>query len=274
MSSSPQLEDGYTRIANELLEDIAGFGFTQRQLSVLLAIIRKTYGYGKKKDDMSASQLGEVCNMARSHVTATLGQLAAMNVITKHPGRYGCVVGIQKESGKWLGLPAKPLTAEHDEDADLPVDTQQASSTSSVQCTDSAPVPNQCADSTNSVQVDSTNLVHTKENLPKETRQKKVASGEVSFDDWITKCQAEGIKPIPEGHAVFTYAEKISLPEEYVSLAWQKFKQRYSGNSKKYKAWGTVFNTAVKENWFSLWRNKDGDWVLTTAGIQLQKEVA
>ncbi|WP_374993057.1 replication protein, partial [Burkholderia multivorans] len=53
MKPSPQIEDGYTRIANELYEAILGFGFTQRQLLVLLTVLRKTYGYGKKEDDMS-----------------------------------------------------------------------------------------------------------------------------------------------------------------------------------------------------------------------------
>ena len=97
----PQLEDGYIRIANELFDAILRFRFTLKQQSVLLAVARKTYGYGKKSDDVSASQVGEMCGMSRNHVTETLNELAAMNVITKAPGKYGCVIGINKRHEGW-----------------------------------------------------------------------------------------------------------------------------------------------------------------------------
>ncbi|HGU6418316.1 TPA: replication protein, partial [Escherichia coli] len=38
------LDDGYTRIANELLEAVMLTGLTQHQLLVFLAVMRKTYG--------------------------------------------------------------------------------------------------------------------------------------------------------------------------------------------------------------------------------------
>lgn len=38
------LDDGYTRIANELLEAVMAADLTARQLKVVLAVIRKTYG--------------------------------------------------------------------------------------------------------------------------------------------------------------------------------------------------------------------------------------
>lgn len=100
-SSGPQLEDGHIRIANELFDAILRFRFTLKQQSVVLAIMRKTYGYGKKADDMSASQIGEACGMSRNHVTETLNELAAMNVITKSAGNYGCVIGINKLYKEW-----------------------------------------------------------------------------------------------------------------------------------------------------------------------------
>lgn len=100
-STGPQLEDGYIRIANELFDAILHFRFTLKQQSVLLAIVRKTYGYGKKADDVSAAQIGELCGMSRNHVTETLNELASMNVINKTPGKYGCVIGINKRHTGW-----------------------------------------------------------------------------------------------------------------------------------------------------------------------------
>ncbi|MFM0724816.1 replication protein [Paraburkholderia strydomiana] len=57
MSASPQVEDGHIKIANELYDAVLNYPFTARQLKVLLAIVRKTYGFNKKRDDVSASQI-------------------------------------------------------------------------------------------------------------------------------------------------------------------------------------------------------------------------
>jgi len=51
--ASPQLEKGHTRIANELLEEITIYPFTKAQLKVILVVIRKTYGWRKKKAQIS-----------------------------------------------------------------------------------------------------------------------------------------------------------------------------------------------------------------------------
>ena len=95
---SPQLEEGHIKIANELFEAIMAFPFKQTTLRVLLAVLRKTYGYGKKEDDLSASQLGALLgDMKRQHITTALNELAAMGVISKRPGKYGSLVGINKD---------------------------------------------------------------------------------------------------------------------------------------------------------------------------------
>lgn len=153
---SPQLEDGHIRIANELFDVVWGLPFSHRQHKVIFAIIRKTYGYGKKEDDVSASQIGEFCRMSRTHVTSTLNQLAEMGVITKKPGAYGSIVGINKHYSQWRLASTKSVQA-----------YQSGTSTESVQG-----VPNRVFASTKSVQVDSTESVHTKDNLPKDNLQK------------------------------------------------------------------------------------------------------
>ena len=66
-----------------------------------MTVIRKTYGYNKKRDDMSASQIADVCGLARPHVVKTLGELAEMNVIFKQSGKFGTVVEINKQYRSW-----------------------------------------------------------------------------------------------------------------------------------------------------------------------------
>lgn len=163
---SPQMEHGYVRIANELLDAILAYPFTARQMKVVMAIVRKTYGYQKLVDDVSASQLAAVCGLQRTHVTATLNELASMNIITKVPGTYGSVVGINKHYRDWgnrVGRCSRvPASAES-------VQVYQiGTSTKTVQG-----VPNRSSASTESVQVGSTKSVHTKDNLPKDNQQKK-----------------------------------------------------------------------------------------------------
>ncbi|EIQ33405.1 phage replication O protein [Shigella flexneri K-404] len=43
-----ELEDGYTRTANTLLEAAMLSGLTLHQLLIVMAVWRKTYGYNKK----------------------------------------------------------------------------------------------------------------------------------------------------------------------------------------------------------------------------------
>jgi phage replication O-like protein O len=102
--ATPQLEDGYVRIANELFDAILSFKFTYRQLNVLLAVIRKTYGYGKKTDDISASQIGAMCGMPRPHVASTLVELEQLNVLTRERGKYGTITAINKNYREWVRL--------------------------------------------------------------------------------------------------------------------------------------------------------------------------
>lgn len=232
--NSPQVEDGYIRIANSLLEAILAFGFTQRELLVLMAIMRKTYGYNKKADDMSASQIAALCNMARSHVTATLGSLASRNVITKSAGRFGSVIGIQKNHRLWISQDLFKGGFADTNSVQGGTDSVQVDGTDSVQGgdsdeneedftsdassfaleaaplldsdgtksvrpgTESVHVPIRCATGTDSVQVGGTDSVHTKDNLPKDTKQKTTTTS--SGDD---------VKLCPVGSLINLYHELL-----------------------------------------------------------------
>ena len=67
--ANPQIEDGYTKIANELLEAFSKHNFSAYETRVLMAIIRKTYGWNKKSDFISVSQNQEIKDMDRRHVS-------------------------------------------------------------------------------------------------------------------------------------------------------------------------------------------------------------
>ena len=79
--ASPQLENGYTRVANELLEAISRFPFNGSQLRLLLFLIRKTYGFQKKADAISISQWQGGTGLNRRTIIRELKNLESMNVI-------------------------------------------------------------------------------------------------------------------------------------------------------------------------------------------------
>jgi phage replication O-like protein O len=105
-----QLEDGYTRFANELLEALLTARLSSRQWAVLIALARKTYGFNKKEDDIGLSQLAELTGLAKSHVSVTVRELEDRRIINRRQGKYGHVMGINKSHKTWVGV-TKTVTA-------------------------------------------------------------------------------------------------------------------------------------------------------------------
>ena len=174
---SPQTDEGFVRIANELMDAVLSAGFSQRQLLVLLAIIRKTYGYNKKEDDMSAQQIGKLCNMGRQHVTTILNQLADMNVIHKRPGKYGCIIGIQKNYSAW-DVSAQTDLKQTKKDIKKPATLSLiGTSTKSGHLSQIG-----TGDSTKSGQVDSPESGHTIDNLPKDNLNRQYICAPALFE--------------------------------------------------------------------------------------------
>lgn len=114
----PQLENGYIRIANELLEEFIKYGFSSRQWSVIMAIARMTYGYNKKSDALSGWQISKITGIDRSHVSKTLSELISLNIVNKlEQGRisHGVFVNeisINKNYETWLTVAKRVTVAE------------------------------------------------------------------------------------------------------------------------------------------------------------------
>lgn len=94
------------------------------------------------------------------------------------------------------------------------------------------------------------------------------ASRRITFDAWVGKIREAGEKPIPDDHAVIQYARDAGIPHEFLAVGWEHFKERYSGDSKKYIDWRKVFHNAVRENWFKIWWHDGETYRLTTVGQQ------
>lgn len=81
--ANPQKENGYTPIANEIIEALAKFPFNGAQLRLVLFLLRKTYGFQKKADKISISQFEKGTDLNKRTIQRELDNLEAMNVITR-----------------------------------------------------------------------------------------------------------------------------------------------------------------------------------------------
>ncbi len=95
------LEDGYTRIANELLEAVMLAGLTQHQLLVFMAVMRKTYGFNKKSDWVSNDQLSTLTGILSHKCSAAKSALVRRGIFTQ----TGRSIGINKAVSEWSFLP-------------------------------------------------------------------------------------------------------------------------------------------------------------------------
>ena len=80
--ASPQLEDGHTQIANELMDAFCRCFPGGSVAQTLLAILRQTYGWHKKEDTISISQLSKMTTLSRRAVIYAIQNLEAMRMIT------------------------------------------------------------------------------------------------------------------------------------------------------------------------------------------------
>lgn len=101
MGASPQVENGFTRIANEIAEALMRTNMSGYQGRVLWAILRETYGFQKKEDWISNSQLVEMTGLRKQHVSRTMKELLERHIVTKS----GYKVGFNKDYTQWRELP-------------------------------------------------------------------------------------------------------------------------------------------------------------------------
>ena len=95
--ASPQVEDGYTPIANELLEAIIRGSFNRRELMVLLVVARATYGWRQKTTVVSKLELIRRSGLDPSDGYKTIRDLKGRNVLVED--KEG--LGIQKNYELW-----------------------------------------------------------------------------------------------------------------------------------------------------------------------------
>jgi phage replication O-like protein O len=98
--ANPQCEDGYTRIANEILDKLCCFRIPGEVRLIVDCIIRKTYGFNKKNDWVGNKQMIEMTGLKKGNVSRALSEAITHKVVIKSDNKL-C---LNKNFDEWLSF--------------------------------------------------------------------------------------------------------------------------------------------------------------------------
>ncbi len=108
-TGNPQLENGHTRIANELLEAMARYPFGGGELKVLLAIIRLTYGWNRSRHPIRQTTLTHLTQLDRRQVQRVLTALRAQGVLFRDRTTRPFTYQLNKAYQGWRDWPSEAV---------------------------------------------------------------------------------------------------------------------------------------------------------------------
>jgi phage replication O-like protein O len=102
--ASPQKENGFTPIANEIMDALCRTRIPGEERQVLDAILRKTYGWSKCEDKISMGQIAELTGMKRPNVARALKGLLSKQIalVIKSDNRGINTLKFNKNYEQWV----------------------------------------------------------------------------------------------------------------------------------------------------------------------------
>lgn len=105
--ANPQIENGYTKIANEIMEALCKIRINGEAIQILFVIFRKTYGYNKKEDVISLSQFSVLTGLKRPNICRAINKLKQMNIIIQKDNDIANIYQLNKDFSTWKPLSKK-----------------------------------------------------------------------------------------------------------------------------------------------------------------------
>jgi len=104
--ASPQLENGYARIANEILEALAKYGLPKQEIQIVMVIFRHTYGYGKKTAYIKHKTFKDQTLMDKFQISRARKNLINRNIVIvdKNCNGLGLIYRFNKNYHTWQSL--------------------------------------------------------------------------------------------------------------------------------------------------------------------------
>jgi len=104
---SPQVENGFVRIASEIIDALVSYRVPGEQMQCLLFIIRKTYGYAKKEDMISNSQFCKATGLKSPNVSRAITGLVNKKIVIKKDNGKVPIYQFNKHYNQWASLSKK-----------------------------------------------------------------------------------------------------------------------------------------------------------------------
>ena len=101
------LDDGYVRIANTIMQELYKLPISNREFRVLLFIIYQTYGYNHKERELSNSYIGQGVGITRCHANEAIKKLLKAKIIKQElSGRRGAqILRLNTRLSEWVTVP-------------------------------------------------------------------------------------------------------------------------------------------------------------------------
>lgn len=99
-----QLENGFTRIANQILDEVAICKFNGTEFRVIMTIWRFTYGFNRKEHSMSTNFIADAIGADNSRVRKVLKDLIdsnVVNVVKEATFNQSRVLSFNKNFNEW-----------------------------------------------------------------------------------------------------------------------------------------------------------------------------
>jgi phage replication O-like protein O len=225
---NPQKEDGYTPIANELLEAILIADFSKRQILIIMAIARMTFGFSKKSDALSSVQIANITGINRPKVSETLRELIDKNVVIKHDsgrkahGHFVNQISINKHYKTWLFTDTK-----------MAPDNRYQNGTGTKTVSDTETVP-------------PTDTKMGTEQVPKRDTHKT----NKTIKQYIPRKYKIRV-PIPSDFGISKRVEIWAIKNQHkdLDIHLESFVNNCQSKGYKYIDWCSAFMEAIRSNW-------------------------
>ena len=107
--ANPQKENGYTAIANELVEAFMRLNLSQHGWRILFCIIRYSYGWNKKTAKLTCTQIARLTGIDVRLIPRTLRILIGKNIVIRDRNTFR----LQKDYHRWFSsVEMKPSSVE------------------------------------------------------------------------------------------------------------------------------------------------------------------
>lgn len=210
--TGPQLENGYCKIANEIIEALSRYRIPGEQMQVLMAILRKTYGFNKKEDSISNSQFVKATGLKKGNVSRALSNLVEREVVIKTDNKRIPTYRFNKDYRDWKLL-SKLQPVIKKATAVIKITTPVIKSDNSL--------------------LDKRHF--TKDTLTKDTPKRKKPNGKTLFPDDFMLTEK-----------LIQYATERNIDPKKIDELFENFKDYHIGHGTKMLDWSRAWFTFVR----------------------------